>query len=153
MNIFVYKSLRSLICTDGSATVFTARVQLGTGSEDGPKQREGDGRTPEGRYHICSKNPLSKYHLSLGVSYPNEPDAQRGYEAGLIDSACLSRIISSAERPPWDTPLGGFIMIHGQPDSGARTGDWTAGCIALSNDDMDILYSMAAIGDAVVILP
>ena len=153
MKIYIYKSLRLLICREGSDVILRAPIQLGYGCDDGPKCREGDGRTPEGHYHISSCNPQSKFYLSLGISYPNADDAMRGHAAGLIDDWCLERILTSPKRPPWNTPLGGFIMIHGQPNDGARSGDWTAGCIALQNADMEILYTNASIGDKVIITP
>jgi murein L,D-transpeptidase YafK len=153
MKIYVYKTLRLLLCLDGDEVVLRAQIQLGSGGDAGPKLREGDGRTPEGHYHISSRNPKSKFHLSLGISYPNAADARRGRATGLIDASCLERILASPGRPPWDTPLGGFIMIHGQPNDGARSGDWTAGCIALENSAMKNLYALANIGDEVIILP
>ena len=151
MKIYVYKSLRMLICHADDKVILRAPIQLGSGSDAGPKRREGDGRTPEGCYHISSRNPQSKFHLALGISYPNAADALYGHTVGLIDDLCLERILASPERPPWDTPLGGFIMIHGQPNEGACSGDWTAGCIALQDADMDRLYANAHIGDDVII--
>lgn len=152
MKITVYKSERLLICTDGSEIVLRAFIQLGFGANDGPKRREGDGCTPEGKYFISARNPASKFHLALGISYPGPHDAEAALRAGIIDAATCARICENPSRPPWDTPMGGFIMIHGQK-SPPETGDWTAGCIAVENSVMDILFRIMSIGDSVEILP
>lgn len=152
MEIIIYKSQRLLICKDGGGEILRARVQLGFGANDGPKCREGDGRTPEGEYIISSKNPNSKFHLSLGISYPGPHDALRGLECGIIDEDTCSRVCASPARPPWDTPLGGFVMLHGERRP-AADGDWTHGCIAVENRVMDIIFPAAAIGDRICIYP
>lgn len=88
----------------------------------GHKQREGDFRTPEGRYELDFRNPRSEFFLSIKISYPNREDAAVAHESGFEP--------------------GGLIMIHGQPNEPKRpleyyaTRDWTDGCIALSNADM-----------------
>jgi len=118
----------------------------------GHKMAEGDGRTPEGEYYVCTRNPNSKYHLSFGLSYPGPADAQAAFARSQIDQAALHAIRQAAEqgvRPPWDTPLGGFIMIHG----GGTQSDWTAGCIALSDEDMDRLWALCPMGTRVIIRP
>jgi len=118
----------------------------------GDKEVEGDGKTPEGEFYICVKNPNSRYYLSLGVSYPTSKDAKRGLDAGLITEDTYSRIEYADEHkqlPPWNTPLGGEIMIHGE---GAGR-DWTAGCIAVDNDVIDMLFRVCDIGVIITILP
>jgi len=152
MKIFIYKSERMLVCADGDTELLRAPVQLGFGAEAGPKLREGDGRTPEGAYVISSKNPNSRFHLALGISYPAPRDAEMALAAGVIDRETYENICRAPSRPPWDTPMGGFIMIHGQREPAAR-GDWTAGCIAIENTAMDALFAAAAIGDEVIIYP
>lgn len=150
MDIIVLKTRRLLMCvSDGTATL-RAPIQLGFGADSGPKRMEGDGRTPEGEYFISSRNPESRFFRSLGISYPGPHDARRALSEGLIDVSLCRRICADPKRPPWDTPLGGFIMIHGQRTPPA-CGDWTAGCIALQNDAMARLYELASIGDRVVI--
>jgi len=117
-----------------------------------PKHREGDGATPEGLYSICVKNPRSKYFLSLGISYPNPADAERGMDSGLISKEQYRDIIEAHKRgirPPWNTGLGGEIFIHGSGSSA----DWTWGCIALDNGDMLELYNAVRIGTKVEIKP
>lgn len=131
---------------------FRANIHLGF-NPVGAKSREGDGRTPEGEYFISTKSASAKYLLSLGLSYPNPSDARRALDAGIIDIGDYERIAVNPARPPWDTGLGGYIMIHGFPASGAPDGDWTAGCIALENRDMRALYDICALGDRVMIYP
>ena len=118
---------------DDERRVLSCRVSLGFGAEAGPKRREGDGRTPEGTYFVCTKNAASRFHLSLGISYPNAQDAREAFARGEIDEATCERLVRAAKgslRPDWQTPLGGFIMLHGEHPE-RRAGDWTAGCVAL----------------------
>lgn len=156
MKICVWKARRLLEVFEEDRMRLRASVQLGFGAEDGPKRREGDGRTPEGTYYVCMKNAHSKFFLSLGISYPGPEDARRALEEGRISEETALDIAQAWKhkaRPPWNTSLGGWIMIHGQPSQGDGVGDWTAGCIALENRDMQLLFSMAALGDPVELLP
>jgi hypothetical protein len=149
--IAVYKGARRLKLYDGDALYGDYPIGLGW-TPQGHKQREGDGKTPEGSYYVCYRNPNSSYHLSLGVSYPNAADAKQALEDGRIDRATHDRIksaIDRGQRPPWNTALGGEIMIHG---AGAHR-DWTAGCIAVENDVMDILYRLCPLGTKIEIYP
>ena len=119
---------------------------------EGTKTREGDGRTPEGRYYVCTRNEKSKYHLSLGLSYPGPDDADGALLRGEITPGQHEAILSAHAaglRPPWDTPMGGYIMIHG----GGLNGDWTAGCIALRNEDMEQLFQLCRPKTPVTIVP
>ena len=116
---------------------------------EGHKQREGDGRTPEGRYHIYTKNPKSQFYLSLGISYPNAADAKAGLDAGIIDQAAYNRVLKNPSWPPSNTGLGGLIFIHG----GGVGSDWTWGCVALENEHMKYLFDRIQTGAAVLILP
>ncbi|MDL2206195.1 L,D-transpeptidase family protein [Eubacteriales bacterium OttesenSCG-928-N13] len=118
----------------------------------GHKQREGDGKTPEGEYYVCTRNPESNHHLALGLSYPNIRDAEQALMEKAITDVQYGQIISAQQRgkrPPWDTPLGGFIMIHG----GGTEGDWTQGCIAIEDKQMDPLWATCPLGTKVTILP
>jgi murein L,D-transpeptidase YafK len=93
----------------------------------GHKQFEGDGRTPEGLYQIDRRNPKSDYHLSLGMSYPNEQDIQFAQSMG---------------KSP-----GGNIFIHGQKERGKPDDkDWTWGCIAVTNKEIEEIYMMVRTG-------
>jgi murein L,D-transpeptidase YafK len=119
--LLVVKSERRLYLLRNGERYRSYRIALGL-SPNGHKEREGDYRTPEGRYRIYRRNPKSDFFLSLGISYPDVDDERRAKQNG------------------WKP--GGAIMIHGQPNvpkrsaNYYRTADWTDGCIALSNDDM-----------------
>ncbi len=149
--IVVRKARRELLLFSGERLLKTYRAALGFNPVP-PKARQGDGATPEGRYVVCRKNPRSRFLLSLGLSYPNAHDADRGLSAGLIDRRQHRRIVESARNgtcPPWETPLGGEIFIHGR---GSAT-DWTWGCVALDDDDVRELFPRIPVGTPVVIEP
>jgi len=120
------------------------------------KSVEGDDATPLGEFYICAKNPRSKYFLSLGLSYPNAEDAERGLASGLIGDEEYRQILHAlhaGKMPPQHTRLGGEIYIHGRgaKETGGSPSDkdWTRGCIALENSDMRDLYDRIDIGTAV----
>ena len=124
-------------------------VGLGLAPE-GDKVREGDFKTPEGRLYVCTRNEVSKYHLFLGLSYPGPDDAARGLRDGLITKAQHSAILDAHRRrarPPWDTPLGGIVGIHGH---GAAS-DWTWGCVALEDPAIEELWVACPLGTPVLI--
>ena len=149
--IKVYKSSRKLELWNGKKLVATWPVALGW-EPKGQKQEEGDGKTPEGSYYVCTRNARSSYYLSLGVSYPNKQDATAGLDAGRISQGqrdAIAQAINSGQCPPWNTPLGGQIMIHG----GGSQSDWTAGCIAVDNEVMDALWECCEIGTKILIYP
>ncbi len=159
--IAVAKQARQLSLWSGSALERTYAIVLGRNSS-ADKSVEGDQATPLGEFYVCAKNPRSKYFLSLCISYPNAEDAERGLAAGLIGADEHRRIldaIRARRMPPQHTRLGGEIYIHGHNESrGGHSApsnysqkDWTRGCIALSNDDMQDLYDRVAIGTAVSI--
>lgn len=113
--ISVYKALRMLRYSINGQDIFTCRIGLGPCPQS-PKQSEGDGRTPEGEYRVCTRNERSRYTLFLGLSYPSPADAQAAFARGDISEAQLRSIVDAhdaGKRPPWDTPLGGEIGIHG----------------------------------------
>jgi murein L,D-transpeptidase YafK len=120
------------------------------------KAVEGDEATPVGEFYICSKNPRSKFFLSMCLSYPNAKDAERGLAGGLIspeEHGNILRAVREKRLPPQHTRLGGEIYIHGQ-DPSPRLGapkDWTRGCIALDNGAMQHLYERIALGTPVLI--
>ena len=147
MKILIEKQKRRLTLRgDAGETLLCCPIALG-GQPLGPKEREGDGRTPEGRYFVCLKK-IGKYGPSLGISYPNTRDALRcGAEASLL--ACIREREAQRLRPPWGSPLGGEIFIHG----GGTLRDWTAGCIALSDGDAQTLYEQTEKGTDVEIVP
>jgi len=149
--IVVYKTDRKLELYSGQQLVKTYRVGLGF-SPVADKQREGDGATPEGDFYVFVKNNKSAYYLSLGVSYPNVEDAERGLRDGLITKAQHDAIAQAHRKkttPPQYTKLGGLIYIHG---NGAKS-DWTWGCVALENEDMKELFDSVTVGTPVTIKP
>lgn len=136
--IIVKKAERKLELWDGDELFDTYSIGLGF-SPVGHKAVEGDGRTPEGTYYVCIRNANSSFYKSLGVSYPNKIDAKAALEAGTINQSTYNSIASCIDDkrlPPWNTAMGGQIMIHGH--GGDR--DWTAGCVAVDDDVMDILW-------------
>ncbi|WP_027244937.1 L,D-transpeptidase family protein [Leisingera daeponensis] len=134
--ILIEKSARRLTASRGGETVLEFPIALGF-EPAGDKIQEGDGKTPEGTFRIDRRNPNSAYHLSLGIDYPRPGDRARARAAGVSP--------------------GGDIFIHGQPNSLGNLitlpGDWTAGCIAVSNDQMETLWRLAEIGTEVEIRP
>ncbi|HEV2880565.1 MAG TPA: L,D-transpeptidase [Pyrinomonadaceae bacterium] len=145
--LVVSKSKRQIVLYAGGAVVRTYRVALGA-NPSGDKVRQGDRATPEGDFYICVKNARSNFYLSLGLSYPNAEDAERGLRDKLITRAernAIVRAIQNKRRPPWNTALGGEIFIHG----GGTDGDWTWGCIALANADIKELFDALPMGTSV----
>ena len=125
----ILKSSRQMLLLHHEVPLRAYAVQLGF-TAAGPKQFEGDGKTPEGRYHIDRRNPNSSFYLSIGIDYPN--DADRAYAAEM-------------GRPP-----GGDIFIHGWGDKKRERGlDWTAGCVAVTNKEMRHVYAMVHNGTPV----
>jgi len=114
------------------------RVALGF-SPVGPKQHEGDGRTPEGNYKIDFHKSDSAFHRALHISYPDAVDTARAAEAGVAP--------------------GGDIMIHGLPNGFSAAGlthrlhDWTAGCIAVTDSEIDEIWASVSDGTPIEIRP
>ncbi len=136
--LVVSKSKRQLFLYAGGSVVRTYKIALGTNPVD-DKVKQGDRATPEGDFYICVKNERSNFYLSLGLSYPNREDAERGLRDKLItrkESDSIVHAIKNNRRPPWDTALGGEIFIHG----GGTDGDWTWGCVALANEHIKELF-------------
>jgi murein L,D-transpeptidase YafK len=137
-SLVVEKSLRRLTLWAGGLPVRTYDVALG-GNPAGHKERKGDRRTPEGLYHIDARNPNSKFHLGLHVSYPNAQDVARARALGVEP--------------------GGDIMLHGLPNGQGgvgpvhRTWDWTNGCVAVTNREIEELFSAVPVGTPIRFLP
>lgn len=130
--ILVRKFLREMTLLRGDSVLRTYRIALGPNPVS-HKEREGDGRTPEGIYRIDRRNPRSRYHLALHISYPNERDIARAAELGVAP--------------------GGDIMIHGLKDGQPREADWTQGCIAVTDQEMDEIWHLVDDGVPIEILP
>lgn len=149
--IIVKKAERLLELWQGETQIISVPIGLGWAPE-GHKQVEGDGKTPEGEYYVCVRNSNSAFYLSLGVSYPDKEDAEAALADGRIDNTTYERIasaIDAGQQPDWNTALGGAIMIHGH---GAAS-DWTAGCVAVENEVMDILFEYCPLRTKITILP
>jgi murein L,D-transpeptidase YafK len=147
--IEVAKAARRLYLYASGKRIRAYPIGLGANPVD-PKRNVRDYRTPEGSYKVCLKNPNSKYYLALGLNYPSDADARRGLADGLITRKQYDEIVranSTGGCPPWDTLLGGAIVIHGR-GAGA---DWTAGCVALEDEDMRELFDAVPVGTPVLI--
>ncbi len=111
----------------------------------GHKQREGDERTPEGEYTICYRNDESRFHLFLGLSYPNADDAAAALARGDLDEAGYRSIVeplAAGGVPNWYTGLGGEIGLHG----GGIGRSGTAGCVAMADGDIELLWVATCLG-------
>ena len=147
--IVVTKSKRRLMLYSGDRLVRRYRVGLGLSPVE-DKIREGDRRTPEGQFYVFVKNEKSAYYLSLGLSYPNIEDAERGLRDGLINRSQYNQIVQAIRTkaaPPQNTALGGLIYIHG---NGSQS-DWTWGCVALDDQDIRELFDAVPKGTEVII--
>jgi len=130
--VIVYKDARKMYLLNRNRVLKSYDVDLGFAPE-GHKRAEGDGRTPEGHYIIDRRNPNSEFHLSLGISYPDPRDVARARAVGADP--------------------GSDIFIHGDP-KGARAlhgPDWTNGCIAVTNDEIEEIYAMVGNGTPISI--
>jgi murein L,D-transpeptidase YafK len=130
--IQVQKANRKMYLLHNSRVLKAYDIGLGF-APVGHKEIEGDGKTPEGTYYITHRNPKSQYHLSLGISYPNAEDRAA---AALLDQA-----------------PGGDIFIHGGPNTAVPTRDWTWGCIAVTDKEIERIYAMVKPGTPIQILP
>jgi len=149
--IYIYKEKRRLYVVQSG--VMVRDYPIGLGSQPlGDKERDGDGRTPEGDFVILRKDPVSRFSKGLVLNYPDRRHAERALFAGIISPPEFKEILAAADRkaaPPWYTNLGGQLCIHA---GGAHT-DWTQGAIALYNSDMDELFKIAPTGTPVHIRP
>jgi murein L,D-transpeptidase YafK len=136
-SILVLKKDHVMELLAGGKVIRTYKVALGQGGL-APKERQGDGRTPEGRYTIEAKY-VSQYHKALRISYPNAEDRKRAAKLGVSP--------------------GGSILIHGLPNGKGWIGaahrlyDWTLGCIAVTDEEIDEIFKMVAVGTPVEIRP
>lgn len=136
--VVVLKSGRALMLMRGTQVLKTYRVSLGS-HPVGAKTRQGDGKTPEGNYVLDRRNPQSKFHLALHISYPDAADIARAQELGV--------------------PPGGDIMIHGLPNGLGWVGglhkhwDWTDGCVAVTNPEIEEIWRAVPDGTPIEIKP
>ncbi len=134
--LVVYKSKRELVAYSRSNPVKVYSIALGF-NPIGHKEEEGDGKTPEGKYTINDKNPNSGYHKNLGISYPSATDIEHAIKLG--------------KSPGSDIKIHGLRNHMGFIGKFHRHKDWTLGCIALTNDEIDELYEAVAIGTEIEI--
>jgi murein L,D-transpeptidase YafK len=139
--VAVYKKKRMLQLCRGDSVLKVYQIALGK-EPQGHKTREGDSRTPEGRYVLDWRNPESRYHLSIHISYPSDKDKKRADSLGVEP--------------------GGDIMIHGYPEGVSASmwsrywflgRDWTDGCIAVSNEAMEEIWGSVENGTMIDIYP
>jgi murein L,D-transpeptidase YafK len=136
--LVVYKRERKLVLLSQGEELRTYKIALGA-EPVGPKTRRGDHRTPEGLYILDSRNPNSHYYKAFHISYPNSKDI-------------------AAARKSGNSP-GGDIMLHGLPKEYAWVGkahslhDWTDGCVAVSDEEMDEIWKLVRIGTTIEIKP
>lgn len=136
--VVVMKKQRTLTLMSGDKVLKTYKIALG-GDPVGPKQQEGDHKTPEGSYILDRHNPRSKFYRSLHISYPNDDDRVRARASGVSP--------------------GGDIMVHGLPNGfgwlgdAHRARDWTDGCIAVTNAEIDEIWRAVADGTPIEIKP
>jgi murein L,D-transpeptidase YafK len=137
-SIVIHKMDHVMELLAGGKAIRTYKVALGRGGL-APKEREGDAKVPEGHYTIDSRNDASHYHKALHISYPNAEDRKRAAKMGV--------------------PPGGAIMIHGLPNGMSwmravhRTYDWTLGCVAVTDDEIDEIWKLVPVGTPVDIVP
>jgi murein L,D-transpeptidase YafK len=156
LRIEVSKTHHALKVIRDGRMLRTFHASFGWG-EGGTKIAIGDGRTPTGVYHVYEKRPSERFRWFLALNYPDSQDADRAFEAGRIDADTWADIWvadRSGDPPPYNTPLGAFVGIHGTGAEGRvarlRQGsDWTDGCIALSDSDIDELVMMTPVGTEV----
>ena len=150
--IDVDTSQRTLSVMDGSTPLRTfENISIGRNGVTSEKVLK-DRKTPLGSYHVRRINPESRFHLYFGFDYPNLEQAQVAFRAGRISYDQLKAIRKAhylEQEPPFDTPLGGLIGIHGIGKGDARIHedyDWTDGCIAVTNEQIDELARWLRLG-------
>lgn len=159
--LVIWKSQYTLTLYKGLTPVKTYPAVFGGGYSDGDKRMTGDLRTPEGEFYICTMNPSKRFYKFMGLSYPGLKHAGYGLQERRITQVEYDKIkkaIDERQPPTWSTRLGGAIGIHGRtalpgPSRLPEAMNWTEGCIALANADVDEIFSVVALGTAVTVLP
>ena len=136
--VIAFKERRKMMLVKNGDTLKTYQISLGK-NPAGPKEKEGDKKTPEGKYILDWRNPNSKYHLSIHISYPNNDDKRKAALNGVNP--------------------GGEIMIHGCPNGLGwnwkyyKVNDWTDGCIAVNNEEIEEIWNVVENGTEIEIFP
>ncbi len=136
--ILIEKSKRTLTLMSGNTVLKTYKVALG-GQPAGAKQRQGDHKTPEGLYVVDQKNPASIFHRALHLSYPNAQDRENARKLGVS--------------PGGDVEIHGLGAKYGWVGAAHRLTDWTDGCIAVTNEEIDEIWPVVPVGTPVEIRP
>lgn len=159
IELVILRSTHTLIVKQGDVTLRTFKVAFGSGGKKA-KLREGDHTTPKGTYSIKSVRNSDRFHLFMHLNYPNMNDAKRALKSNLISRKQYQTIVQALledRMPPQNTGLGGAIGIHG---IGVETkdkieihqlADWTQGCIAMRNDEVEVLSRYISSGTRVTI--
>lgn len=136
--IVVVKSAHTMTLEDNGRVLKTYKVALG-GQPAGPKQQQGDHRTPEGEYIVDAKNPHSRFYLALHLSYPNANDRARAQELGV--------------NPGGDVEIHGLGKAYGWVGARHRWVDWTDGCVAVTNEEIAEIFKLVPVGTRVILKP
>jgi len=154
ISITVFKGRHELWLYRGTERLKIYRIFWGS-SPGANKEKRGDNRTPIGNCRVVEKTENGKFHRFLAINYPNLQDADRAYDQGTITADDWVKILQAegtGAKPPWNTPLGGLLGIHGIGENEKlKLGliedmDWTNGCIALTNREVDELYRIVPLG-------
>lgn len=157
--LLISKSDKQLHVIKGEHTVRSFSIALGKGGK-GTKQKLGDNKTPIGVYKITDFKGDSKFHYFMQIDYPNLLDAWYGYKNAIISAEEFKKIafaFKGKRKPPQNTPLGGYIGIHGLGETTNErlkiheAMNWTEGCIALTNREITLLRQYVSIGTRVTI--
>lgn len=160
ISLLLSHSQHMLYVKKGHFIVKSYKVALGSGG-DGGKIREGDSRTPVGQYRITEVRSSDRFHLFMRLNYPNISDAKRGLDSKLITRKDYRAVLDAhifGQQPPQNLILGGAIGIHG---IGVETEekvkihqniDWTEGCIALRNEEVEELSQYVSVGTEIKIV-
>ena len=135
--IVIVKSTRTMMLMSGDKVLKTYKVALGT-EPVGAKERQGDHKTPEGEYMVDAKNPNSRFHPALHISYPNAADRERARKLGV--------------NPGGDIEIHGLEPKYAWLGAAHRTMDWTDGCIAVTNPEIEEIWRLVDVGTRVEIL-
>jgi murein L,D-transpeptidase YafK len=158
-SIEISKSERKIRIKDHGVTLSEYACAFGKGG-DGAKVKRGDNKTPEGEYQVLAINRKSGYHIFLHLSYPNLSDIEKAKSAGLITDSAYSSLAEDMKqgRPiPQNTVLGGQVGIHGLKNGMGWLGrfhlnmDWTQGCIAVTNPEIEEIAAQVKVGTKVTI--
>jgi len=157
--LVISKKQKQLTVKQGENIIKTFRIATGKGGK-GTRIKQGDSKTPIGVYHIVDFKKDSKFHYFMQIDYPNLIDAWYGYKNAIISAEEFKKIASSYKKreiPPQNTHLGGYIGIHGLGPTNEQKlvihheANWTEGCIALTNEEINELRQYVKIGTQVVI--